>query len=769
MRLRLALLAVVLVKIVLVEIVFAPVVLAQSMPLSQEVIVPVVVDESLRSALDRFASYGLNIVSTSWTVPARLAVTQLPPSSASINEQVGFLLASHNLHLVLVDDNNGFVAKNTDQPSVRKPAAEARVVAPAIEEVVVFAHYRIDGLTVHSRYTDRHDLAAIPSIGRDALRSLNTLPGAASSGISARQRYRGGNGDETLYLLDGVELTSPFHFEGFHELFSVINPNIVESGEAYLSGYPVSFESKLSGVVDLRLVDPRLVEREDSVQANVDLNFFSAAADARGSAKNWTWLVSGRKSLIDLGLKQLDRDYGVPKFHDEIARAEWSGEGETHIVGLLNSADKLTLRDDESGERAAAELEHQILWWRWLKEFNDVVSVVSQISWTRGDVHRRGTKSTGEQVHGRLSEGRDYTQLGFKNTWEFQRSPAWLLSAGWSYAKHEADFDYQLLANYEPHFALIQPIDTLVRDVKTDRSGETYSLFLSSTHQLGKLSMTAGMRFDGQDIDPVHVNQVSVRGSFNYQMAADLDFYLDLGRYTQQQQLHELQLDDGNLELDAPQHSDQVNLGVHWLPGPWSLRLEGYFRRIGNPWSRAENIYNPWVLLPEVQGDRYLVSPTDARSRGAEFSAKWSLTETLLIKASYAYGNSIERVGGRWKPRPWQQRNTYRAGMDWRPGSWIIGLQLTHRSGWQTTNFVDDSSQLVSTLNRQELPDYTSIDLHVSWTRDQSWGNWLAYLDISNLSDRKNVGGYDYQTASSRTPQHLLPLTPTLGIRITWN
>jgi len=54
----------------------------------------------------------------------------------------------------------------------------------------------------------------IPSVGGDTFRALHILPGVASDGVSAMHRIRGGDSNEVLYRLDGVDLYQPFHFSG---------------------------------------------------------------------------------------------------------------------------------------------------------------------------------------------------------------------------------------------------------------------------------------------------------------------------------------------------------------------------------------------------------------------------------------------------------------------------------------------------------------------------------------------------------------------------
>ena len=115
------------------------------------------------------------------------------------------------------------------------------------------------------------------------------------------------------------------------------------------------------------------------------------------------------------------------------------------------------------------------------------------------------------------------------------------------------------------------------------------------------------------------------------------------------------------------------------------LRLEAYFREVDNPWTRYDNLYNRWVLLPELQGDRYLLEPEHAQTLGFEASVTANRSARWSLNGSYALADATEQVQGSKTHRPWQQKHTLKASLRWQSTRWHFGLATHYRSGWPVT------------------------------------------------------------------------------------
>ncbi len=727
----------------------------------------VALGHSLRKALDSYAALGLNIVSSSRVVPRKLKVISLPDAALPVRAQAQVLLAAHGLQLVMVDAQNGYVVhtpRAQDEAGSANPTTtQSQTAADVIEEVVVTSHYRVRRQSDLTYDIDHQDLITTPSLGRDVLRSLETLPGIASSGVSARHQFRGGDSNEVLYRLDGVELLEPFHLPDIYDLFSAINLNIVESMDVYVAGFPVNLGSRMSGVVDLSLVEPSL-----PLTGHIDVNLINAAADVSGWRGPWSWVASARHGVADQFMQYLETDFGEPNFQDGFVQLAHESAEQRISVNLLNSRDRISLID--APEQGRTYNDYRAVWGHLERSISDTLNTSLTLQHLVIEHDRIGRIDDPDFSVGTMQSQQDFRNTELANHWQWRPSTQWSFDAGWSYAYQSADFFNTFDVNYGPIALPIQGRSSLRRTTDVKRSGESVQAYLSVTHQLTqRLEMQTGIRFDGQDIDPVHVNEVSARFNLAWELHPQLTLALNVGRYTQQQHLYEIQIDDGKAELDAPEHSDQVNLTALYAPHPdLRLRLDLYHRHIDNAWSHYENLYNRWVLFPELQGDRFEIAPSEVTADGIEWTLTHSPSRVLNWYLNYSFSRARERYLGKLRNRPWAQQHSAKAGLRWQGAQWRLGLNASYHTGWPTSTLIVTPAQLEQAVFDESLPDFVSLDAHLARRFVIPRGEFEVYLDVMNLSGRANVGGYEYDVAGTRKRKSLLPLMPILGVLWRW-
>lgn len=725
---------------------------------------------TLQDALQNLRRQGLDLVFSNALVRPGLRVPADLNTSGSLEAQAAALLEPFGLALRRADGGPLYVvrAERVVAPAPPVPPAVTRGAARPIEEMVVVSpRYRL----VRDRHTrqqlDQRALEVMPSLGRDVLRAVNQLPGQASVGVSARSHMRGGNTDEVLYMVDGVQVIEPFHLDDFHALFSAINPALIESVDVYHAGFPAEYGSRISGVVDMNLA-----EAERRWQGGLSVDFVSAAAHAGGYAGDMQWLVSARRSTLDKILGSVEADYGRPKFHDELVRLAWEDGDSSLVLGWLYGNDELTLEDEGAGERARADYHNSTVWLRGDRSLGDTLDVDATASMIRVDNDREGVLDEPVDAVGLLDERREFSVYRLQSALHWQAAPTWALDTGLEAQWQEGDFRVLMNSRYGELGIPLQPGPSLEREVTTQRDGGLLTAFVSARQQLGDHARVEyGLRYDLQDNDPVHDRQISPRLQLSLELGAWHTF-VDVGRYTQHQNLYELQLDDGLLELQAPQLADQLSAGTDWaLTDALHARLEGYWRTVRHPRSRFENLYNRWVLLPELHADRVQIDPERAHTYGGELALDYQPNERLRWSLSVGLARAEERIGGEWRRRPWEQRRTVRGGLDWRPGYWQLGVIASYHSGWPTTSRQTEPLESPQQLYDRRLPDYFSLDLHAARRFEFDGSALEIYLDLSNATGADNVGGYRYKPDGPTLERHarrLLPAVPVLGVDWTW-
>ena len=160
------------------------------------------------------------------------------------------------------------------------------------------------------------DMRRMPSPLPDVLLSLKTLPGVSSlNDQSSLYNVRGGNFDENLIYINGVEIYQP-HLarKGVQENPSLINPYLVKKLNLRTGAFPVTYGDKLSSVLDISYFEE--LPRSNMFVADMSTIGLNAAYMKKLSP-NTVALVGFRK--INYGYLfnalQTDGDYS-PDFQD---------------------------------------------------------------------------------------------------------------------------------------------------------------------------------------------------------------------------------------------------------------------------------------------------------------------------------------------------------------------------------------------------------------------------------------------------------------------
>ncbi len=725
----------------------------------------------LRQLLNEYSERGMALIYSRQLVAGLAVERQSIAGDKPLDVQLQQTLSEFGFDLRLQPPSTWYIVRAANAvrpPAVDRPVEREQPMVSVMEEIIVTSpHHRLERNNFSGNQLGQRELDSYPSLGRDVLRTLSSLPGQQSSGIGARQHTRGGNTDEVSYFIDGAPLIEPFHLRDFEALFGAVNPDAVQTVNVFHAGYPVHFGSRLGGVVDLELLEPGA-----GFEGGADLNLLLASALAAGSGETWNWLISGRRSTIDLVLDSTNDDYGRPAFNDQLIRVGGQAENDRWSGGLLLVNDELDLKQETIGEEAKADFHAVQSWAVWERTVSDRVAVTTRLGYSQVENVREGQLDNAIDARGALAEERNFKVWSGSSTLTMSGSSPWVLRLGVDAQHQRGDFDVDILADYGPLALPFQPSARLSRMVSEERVGKMGGVHVALGRVVDEgLEIELGLRYDFQDIDPVHDQVFSPRAQINYHRADNWSFYLHAGRYAQMQNLHEIQLDDGLLELNPVQRLDHLSAGLTYEdPQGWIVDAAMYCRLSGSPVQRFENVYNRWVLLPELHADRVLFQPTRARACGVDTSLRWTVTDRLLLRAQYTLARTEERIDGKWQLRPWDARHQARTSLQWQDTRWNLSLAAAWHSGWPTSD--------LQTLNAERfggvrLKGFFSLDLHAG--RHFAIGNSTleTYIDVSNATGRENEGGTIYFRAQDGDDmesrrRHLLPTIPNLGLRLQW-
>jgi hypothetical protein len=735
----------------------------------------------LSEYLDFLNEQGSRIIYTSDLVGAGMVLADEPAADASADDLADLLNAFGLTVAAGPADSLLVVRLPQEVEEAARPAAAVEVAIPEI--VVTSSLHRLDySPPLTHTYLDRELATRIPTTAEEAVRLTNRLPGTANGGVSSRNHIRGGEVNETLFLLDGLRLYEPYHLKDFQAIATIINSNAIGGMDFYTGAYPAHFGDRMSGVLSIDIREP-----VKPVETELAVSFFNASIVSLGTFghdQRGKWLFSARRGNLDLIVDVVDPDVGSPDYRDFMGRVGWEfGPRAAVTASFLVSDDKLALSDVDRGERASADYRNEVFWLRWDAQWSDVLSSetiasVSEISDTRsGNLELPGI------VTGSLDELRKFRAFEFRQDWRWVMSPSLMLRLGVDIKDLDAEYRFASEQTIEPPFDGIldnQPSTILAADLNP--AGAQYAAYTELRWRFADAwTIDLGLRWDQQNYTTSEDDrQYSPRAGVLYQPGENTEIRFGWGQYYQAQEINELQVSDGVSEFFPAQHAEHFVLNLrHTFDRGLNASISVYRKSFRTLRPRFENAFNALTLLPELQFDRIRVDASGAEAIGAEaILNRGSSEEDLLWWLSYAWSEVEDATADGDIKRSWDQTHTVKAGMSWRWGHWDFSAAGEVHTGWpktlmtgETVTAPDGSTELlleVSGRNDSRYSVFHGIDVRVSRKFELSRGDLTAFLEITNLYDRANPCCTEYSVLPDGSlgsrEAHWLPLVPSLGV-----
>jgi hypothetical protein len=613
----------------------------------------------------------------------------------------------------------------------------------------------------------------LPGGFADPTRMLQALPGVSNdSDFDGLLYVRGGDGGQNRILIDDVNVSDAYHFGG---VVSVLNVDVIDRLEFMPGGYTAAYGDALAGVLQVK----RRIGNPTAFHARSSLNALAGSAalegpigrDAKGS-----WLVAGRRSLIDQVLK--GRGSGptvLPAYWDIDARL-WRMAGKNDFrLGLLTGGDFLSARLSDQFEFAPAE-SSGVEWNRHLTvaSLNWTLpagawslSQVVAYGWRSQEIDLLGTVPQFARADTRQFDWRgDASRPAFGATW----------SGGAQVVHKHTDYGLNInrLSILEPDRRSNprSPLDTTTvtssyeaRNVYAAGYAQADVALLDST-----LAVTAGLRLErssrsGGSLEPSPRLRAQWRTPWTGWTVNGA-----VGSYRQYPG-DRLELDPtfGNPELGA-ERADHYVLGVaRTFHKGGRVSVEGY----------AKQLEELIVSNPDAAEDEppFQNSGT-GHARGLEFMlhlpyrqwdgwAAYTLGEVRYRDfpgaAEYAPAQDIRHavsLVGRWRPsEDWSVGAKYRA-MSGRPYTPVVGRE-------NVSDLFDGLTWLpvLGEFNSGRFPWYERLDVRVDRAFRVSGARCTATVEVVNVLGRRNLYDYRYVDGYSRAEMvTMLPLIPTIGI-----
>ncbi len=174
------------------------------------------------------------------------------------------------------------------------------------------SHIKIDDVNIEDEQirnstfdkVDSKHISVLPTSNGGVEGLIKTLPGVSSSNeLSSQYNVRGGNFDENLVYVNGIEVYRPFLIRsGQQEGLSFVNSDLVNSIKFSAGGFAAQYGNKMSSVLDITYKKPT----EFGGSATMSLLGANLHIEGVNKSKRFSYLVGARKKSTKYILNSLD-------------------------------------------------------------------------------------------------------------------------------------------------------------------------------------------------------------------------------------------------------------------------------------------------------------------------------------------------------------------------------------------------------------------------------------------------------------------------------
>jgi TonB dependent receptor-like, beta-barrel/TonB-dependent Receptor Plug Domain len=590
----------------------------------------------------------------------------------------------------------------------------------------------------------RADAARLPGSIDDPLRALTAIPGVASvNDLKAEIRLRGGNPEDTLFRIDGVQLVNPYHFRGASGSTASLNPDAFDQLEVVTSGLGPEVGDTVSGVVEL-------APSERGGSGNffqVGMGTVTGRITSGGPLpQGGSWLLSARYSNLELyrGLFG-DETVNIPDFGDVLLRGRQPlTAGSDLVVGALGSSSGQEA-DDENGD-FSSDLQAST----WLT----YVGVDTALGGGRTLMARLSQSTFRQQFESvetpLVTAYDERTQLRVELRGARANGDGWM--AGMEGGVGNGGIDGRLEELEEP------PPPFSAASTRMAAFG-SYTLRPSA-----RWSVVTGGRTDWDSRGGFASFQPRIRA--DYMADQDWSLHFAAGRYAQFPRLEQEYLAFGE-PLGIPT-ADELSAGLQFgLPHHLSAQVTVFTRKLRDV---TGELVNKSPALGETNG-RF----DYGRTQGLEFSLRrargrvqtW-LAFTALQAEMRRDGLAFPRNGD--QPYRLDLSTAYLMGAHWELlGRYQAAAGLPY-SGYIPTG---DGERVLGLLNNARLPATSRLDLRISYERRWDLLTTRYYLEINNILNTRNIREQELRWDKGKGRYEMdesisLPRIPAFGIEILW-
>ncbi len=215
-----------------------------------------------------------------------------------------------------------------------------------------------EGAVVGTWEMTRADIELAAGAMGDVARVVQQMPGVTGdSDFFATFHVRGGDTDETLFYLDGIELQNPNHLGG---VFTLFNPAIADKVKLYSAGPGAELGESLAGALTVTTIDGDSEEHDGVFDVNMAMASAWVSGPVGKKGSPMTYLVSARRSFLEpyfgvmraVGVLSKEAKFGL-EFGEYMGRLTYQAAGHKLRFTFLHAHDRMTFGVSDNPEDPA--------------------------------------------------------------------------------------------------------------------------------------------------------------------------------------------------------------------------------------------------------------------------------------------------------------------------------------------------------------------------------------------------------------------------------
>lgn len=721
--------------------------------------------------------YGVNFVYDS-SLPVDTAIKDIALTGKSLRANLNILFADSGISW-RTKGKYVLLSKETAEPqTVNIPSTELSFTNDtlAAASITGFIDRSIDvastGLVRMNADVFKEAFATLST--PDVIKTMQALPGVSAGTEFLSGLYvHGGDGNDNLYLLDGVPVYQVCHLGG---ILSAFNIDAIENMDFYKSGFPARFGGRSSSVLDISTREGSL----DEYHGQMSLGLLEARAYIDGPiVKGKTsFSLALRRSWSDAitspicwwanakGGANARRMFFRYSLSDLNAKVSHRFDDGSHLTAsTFIGQDLIKYNAKTHSEYASQTLTDRMRWGNtifsvnWNKQVHDDISL-KVCSYYTGSHSVLSEDSTSE------NEASHYlTYMAYKSmiddiavTGELSWKPEGhsSLNAGGGYIMHRYHPSHSYLETGQSSFTGQK--ENSESDIFTSNSHELY-LYGEEEYRRGIFTANIGLR--GTAYISRNSSWVFLEPRINMRLALSPNIDIKAS-YTHMSQFSHL-ISTTYLDLPTnawmpsstlvpPATSHQAAAGIYgkWENG-WKMNVEGWYKTMENLIEYSDKN----SLFPSLENWENKFILGKGRSYGVEVDMGYR-NEHFMLNAYYTLSwnqRKYDFIWTDWYPDKYDNRHKVTLQTNWKPSkkwefyaAWNfhsgnrINLE-SHRSEqiWSDGSVLSSTQRIYVKPNNIQLPAYHRLDLGINIhtiTRKGRTATWN--ISIYNVYSRMN-------------------------------